>query len=142
VILIASSVAVAARAGDSPVGLWKTIDDDTGNERSLVRIVETDGGLQGKVERILTREPEDDPEDRCTACSGERRNQPVIGMTILWGMKREEGGRWAGGEILDPESGSIYDCSIEVVEEGRTLRVRGFLLFSLFGRSQLWHRVE
>ena len=86
----------------TPVGLWKTIDDNTGKERSYVRIVEVAGELQGKVEKLFPF-PGDDPENLCEKCKGERKNQPVVGMTILWGLAQDEGRVWKGGQILDPD---------------------------------------
>lgn len=90
----------------SPVGLWKTIDDNTGKPRGLVRIMEVNGEYQGKVEKIFPK-PGEDPEPKCEKCEGARRDQPVIGMTILWGLKKQ-GDEYQGGTILDPENGKVY----------------------------------
>ncbi len=131
---------LAASQSSTPVGLWKTIDDVTGNERSYVRIVEVGDELQGKVEKLFPF-PGDDPENLCEKCKGERKNQPVVGMTILWGLK-DEGGVWKGGEILDPDNGKTYRCKMSVSENGRELDVRGYIGISLIGRTQTWLRVE
>ena len=121
----------------SPVGLWKTIDDDTKQPKSLVRIVEQDGALLGRVEKILT----DKPDARCDRCTDERKDQPVQGMTILTGMK-PEGGLWDGGSILDPNNGKVYRSRMKLLEGGRKLEVRGYIGAPLFGRSQTWLREE
>ncbi len=131
-------LAVAQSA--SPVGVWKTIDDVTGKERSIVRIVETNGELTGTVEKIFER-PGDDPDHLCDKCKGELKDKPVIGMTILWGL-RERGGVWKGGKILDPDNGKTYGCKMEVAENGKELNVRGFIGISLLGRTQTWYRLE
>jgi uncharacterized protein (DUF2147 family) len=132
------SAAVAAEL--SPVGLWKTIDDNTGKPRGLVRIMEVNGEYQGKVEKIFIEAGEDrDP--RCEKCDGARRNQPVIGMTILWGLKKQ-GDEYEGGAILDPESGKVYRASMKLEGDGGKLGVRGFIGFSLLGRTQTWVRDE
>lgn len=131
---------VSEAIADSPVGVWRTIDDKTETERSIVRIVEVDGELQGTVEQIFTR-PDEDPEHLCDECKGERKDQPIIGMTILWGLKQDNG-VWSGGQILDPKNGKIYRCKMTLADDGQTLDVRGYIGISLIGRTQTWHRVE
>jgi len=129
----------AAWAGTtSPVGGWRTIDDNTGKERSIVRINEVNGELQGMVEKIFDR-PGDDPRHLCKDCKGERKDKPVVGMTILWGLKKD-GDEWSDGEILDPDNGRVYRCKMTLSEDGTRLNVRGFIGISLIGRTQTWHR--
>jgi uncharacterized protein (DUF2147 family) len=123
-----------ALAIESPVGLWRTYDDKDGQASSVVRIEEKNGQLEGKVVRILPR-PGHPVDAVCDQCDGARKNQPVMGMIILWGMKRD-GDSYSGGEILDPEDGHIYRCKMK--RKGDQLDVRGYLGFSLFGRSQTW----
>lgn len=124
----------------TPAGLWRTIDDVTGKERSIVRIVEVNGEFQGTVEKIFER-PGDDPKHLCDKCKGERKDKPVIGMTILWGLKADDD-VWKGGKILDPDNGKIYSCKMELGENGKELNVRGFIGISLIGRTQTWYRAE
>jgi uncharacterized protein (DUF2147 family) len=141
VFLLLSAVAGFASADvNSPTGLWKTIDDKTGKERSLVRITETNGVFEGRVEKIYDQ-PGDDPQHLCKECEGERKDKPIIGMTILWGLKKD-GEQYAGGEILDPKNGSIYRAKMKLLDGGKKLEVRGFIGVSLFGRSQTWLREE
>lgn len=135
-----ASLPVAADPA-SPVGLWRTIDDKLGKERSLVRIVESDGTYRGQVEKLFNRQPDDDPDGICRKCEGERKNQPIVGMTILWGLK-PEGGQYSGGEILDPKNGKVYRAQMKLIEGGKKLEVRGYIGVSLFGRSQTWIREE
>jgi len=125
----------------TPVGLWRTIDDKTKLPRSLVRIVEVGGVLEGKIEQLLNRQPDDDPDNLCRACKGERKDRPVLGMKILWGLTRD-GDLWQDGEILDPKNGKIYSCRIRVSADGTKLEVRGFIGLSVIGRSQTWIREE
>lgn len=131
---------IACAADFSPIGLWKTIDDQTGKPRGLVRITETNGEYQGRVEKSFPK-PGEDPNPKCEKCEGARRDQPVIGMTILWGLKKQ-GDEYQGGEILDPENGKVYRAKMKLVDGGSKLDVRGFIGFSLFGRSQIWLREE
>jgi uncharacterized protein (DUF2147 family) len=133
--------AVAAMvSAATPVGVWRTIDDKTGKERSIVRISEVNGELQGVVEKLFDL-PGDDPKHLCDKCKGERKDQPIQGMTILWGLK-QNGDEWSGGEILDPKNGKIYRCKMKPSEDGKQLNVRGFIGVSLLGRSQTWHREQ
>ena len=137
--LFATSAALAH--ADSPAGLWRTIDDKTGKERSFIRVTESNGVFDGKVEKLLNRQPDDDPDGLCRKCEGERKDQPIVGMTILWGLKKD-GDQFAGGEILDPKNGKIYRAKMKLVDGGRKLEVRGFIGVSLLGRSQTWLREQ
>ncbi len=126
-------------ANDSPVGLWKTIDDKTSKPRSLVRIVEENGEYKGIVEKGLRED--DNPERLCEKCDVPRKNQKIQGMTFMWGLKKD-GNEFKGGEILDPENGKIYRCKMKLVDGGRKLDVRGFIGIALIGRTQTWWREE
>jgi uncharacterized protein (DUF2147 family) len=138
ILILAGSPAYSAEP--SPAGLWQTIDDQSGKPRGLVRIVENNGEYQGKVEKIFPK-PGEDPNPKCEKCDGARHNQPVIGMTILWGL-RKQGDEYQGGQILAPKNGKIYRSRIKLQDGGTKLDVRGFIGFSLFGRSQTWIRQE
>ena len=137
VLMLLASAVVAADLG-SPVGRWRTIDDETNAERSVVEIVDAGGELQGRVLQIFPQ-PGDNPDQRCVACEGERKNQPIVGMTFLWGLKRD-GGEWSGGAILDPKNGKIYNAKISLADGGQKLRVRGYIGMPLLGRTQVWLR--
>jgi uncharacterized protein (DUF2147 family) len=126
--------------GVSPVGKWKTIDDSTGEARSIINIWEKDGEIFGSIESLF-RKPHENPNPLCTKCEGKLRNKPVIGLTILKNLKQDEN-EWNGGTVLDPENGNTYKCKIEVVENGTRLKVRGFIGVSVLGRTQHWHRAE
>jgi uncharacterized protein (DUF2147 family) len=141
--LIAAALALAgplALAQANPAGLWKTIDDDTKAEKSLVRITEAGGVFTGKVEKILT----DKADAKCTECTDERKGQPVQGMTILRDIKQDASDKtlWVGGDILDPNNGKIYKVRIKPVDGGKKLEVRGYVGAPLLGRTQTWIRVE
>jgi uncharacterized protein (DUF2147 family) len=125
----------------TPAGLWRTIDDKTGQERSLIRIEEVNGAFQGRIEKLLNRQPDDDPDGLCRKCEGERKDKPVVGMTILWGL-RKDGDQYGGGEILDPKNGKVYRAKMMLRDGGRKLEVRGFIGVSLLGRSQTWVREQ
>ena len=139
--LIAAALHTGAWAQTSPVGLWKTIDDETKQEKSLVRISESGGVLVGKVEKILTPGRQD---ATCVPCSDDRKDQPVQGMTILRGVKQNasDKGLWDGGEILDPNNGKTYRVRMTPVDGGKALEVKGYIGVPLLGRTQTWTRVE
>jgi uncharacterized protein (DUF2147 family) len=137
-VIVASASVYAAET--SPAGLWKTIDDRSGQAKGLIRIREIAGKFEGKIDKIFPKTG-DDPAPRCEKCEGSLHNQPVLGLTFLWGFTKQ-GDEYQGGEILDPESGKVYQAKMKLVDGGKKLEVRGFIGFSLFGRSQTWLREE
>ncbi len=122
----------------TPAGLWTTFSDSTGKPEALVRIEERDGEFVGTVVKVLSTTA---PNPVCDLCEGELRNRPVVGMTILRGL-RSLGGEYGGGTILDPDEGRTYRCSARLLDGGRTLEVRGYVGISLFGRTQTWARAD
>ncbi len=131
--------ALTAQAGTTtPVGTWRVIGDKSGEAEALVRITEHDGTYEGRIVEVLPR-PDVDPEARCEQCPGARKNQPLRGLAILTGLTRR-GEAYGGGEILDPDSGEIYRCELDVSEDNRQLHVRGYIGIPLFGRTQTWLR--
>jgi len=129
-----------AFAQATPVGLWKTIDDDGKTAKSLVRISEQGGALVGSIDKLL--DPKDPGDARCDKCTDDRKNQPVVGLQIIRGVKAEPDGVWGSGEILDPNNGKTYRTRLKPLDGGKKLEVRGYIGAPLFGRSQTWVRVE
>ncbi|EKF55733.1 hypothetical protein I215_05847 [Galbibacter marinus] len=128
---------IGAVQGQTVTGLWKTIDDDTGVEKSIVEIYQQDGKIYGKVKEILNKDRADVV---CDRCDGDKRNQPVQGMVIIEGMEKD-GNQYSGGTILDPEKGKQYKCKLWVDEDNpNILNVRGYIAFLY--RTQYWKRVE
>ena len=118
------------------LGQWKTIDDDTGQAKSVVEIYQRGDKVYGKIIELY-RQPEDNPAPICSVCKGDKKDQPIKGMTIIENMTLEEE-TWQGGTILDPKSGKLYKG--EIWPEGGQLRVRGYI--GLFFRTQTWEPVE
>ncbi len=141
VVALLLGIAGAAQAQNpmSPIGHWRTIDDDTGKQKSIVLIWEKNGTLYGNVE-VVFPDPGKTPDPICDKCEGYLKNKPVKGMMIMWGLTRDDE-EWSGGRILDPENGKTYKCYIEVVDGGKRLKVRGYIGLSLIGRTQYWERV-
>jgi|TARA_R110000868_G_scaffold72169_7_gene210662 uncharacterized protein (DUF2147 family) len=118
-------------------GKWKTIDDQTGEAKSIIEIYEQGGKIYGKVIEILN------PARRkglCQNCAGEDRNKPILGLVVLKGLSKD-GDEYDGGKILDPQTGKVYKCLI-ALEEKDKLKVRGYIGFSLIGRTQYWTRIR
>jgi uncharacterized protein (DUF2147 family) len=139
-ILICILFPAIAFAQNTPVGKWRTIDDKTGKVKSIVEIYETQNGtLAGKVLQVLNSDK--GPHPLCDACKGENHNKPVEGLVITWGL-RKDGGTWDGGKILDPHNGKVYSAKMTPTDGGKKLEVRGYMGFSLPGRSQTWLREE
>lgn len=121
----------------SPVGLWRSVDDKTGEAKAEIRIQEAGGALSGRIEKSLKK----DAKPTCTECTDDRKGQPIAGLEILRGGKQAEGKEvWDGGKILDPENGKEYRASLTPIEGGKRLEVRGFL--GPFWRTQTWVRVQ
>ena len=130
-----------AQTATTPVGVWKTIDDETKQERSTVRISEVGGVLTGKIEKITDPTKQN---AKCDECADERKGQPIVGLTILRNVKKNgnDAELWDGGDILDPGNGKVYRVRLRPVDGGRKLEVRGFVGMPMLGRTQTWIRVE
>lgn len=134
----AYGTAAAAAAAPTPAGLWKTVDDHTHKPRGIVRIYENNGVFYGKIETSF------DPEERagrCEKCRDDRKDAPIVGLVILRGITKH-GSEYEGGEILDPDTGSIYRCRFTLSREGDKLFIRGYIGVSLLGRTQTWFRTD
>jgi hypothetical protein len=133
-------LASASWAQDPALGQWHTIDDETGEVKSLVTLsVADDGFMIGVITKVLAA---DRGTGLCEKCEDEMKDQPIEGMKFIWGFKKVAEGEWEDGNLLDPESGSIYSGNITISEDSSKLDVRGYVGFSLFGRSQTWNKVE
>jgi uncharacterized protein (DUF2147 family) len=136
---IAALISQNSYAEDSPVGIWTTIDDATHQARAAIQIVEKDHTLSGTL--IDLRNPAD-RDKICTKCEGDQKDRPLLGIKILSGLRKTGENEWSDGTILDPANGKIYDAKIKVSDGGNEMTVRGFLGFSLIGRTQTWIRKQ
>lgn len=139
-IIALAGLPMLASAEENPVGLWKSIDDKSGKPKALIRITENGGELQGKIEKLFL-EADADKNPKCDKCEGSNKDQPIIGMTILFGLKKD-GDEYTGGKILDPGNGKLYSSKLSVIENNKKLSVRGYIGTPLFGRSQTWLREQ
>jgi uncharacterized protein (DUF2147 family) len=138
---LAPALACAQETQPTPAGLWKTIDDDGKTEKSLVRIADDYGVFSGKVEKIFDPAKAD---ATCAKCEDERKDKPIVGMTILGEVRQDarERGLFDGGWILDPANGKSYRVRLRPVDGGRKLEVRGYVGMPMLGRTQTWIRAE
>ena len=129
-----------AQAQMTPVGSWHTIDDKTGEIKSLVVITESNGVLSGHVDKLLRKDA--DQKAVCDKCTDDRKDKPVLGLEIIRAAKKAEGKDvWEGGNIVDPDNGTVYKLKLTPIDGGKKLEVRGFIGFALLGRTQTWVRV-
>ena len=130
-------VASAAFAQATPVGVWRNIDDKTGEVKAEIRVSESAGGLNARIEKRLGKDSK--PDAVCTECADDRKGQPLDGLEIVRGVRKVEGKDvWEGGKILDPESGKVYTLRLTPIEGGARLEVRGSI--GPFWRTQTWLR--
>jgi len=136
--LLISALALPVLAQMTPVGVWRTVDDKTGEVSSEVRISDNAGVLSGRIEKLLRKDVKQD--DVCDKCTDERKNKPVLGLEIIRGGKKADGkDLWEGGKILDPDNGKDYTLRLTPIDGGKQLQVRGYIAF--FYRTQIWTRV-
>jgi len=142
-ILGLNAAAWAATAGSEPtaVGLWEQVDEKSGQPESWFNITEKDGVYTGTIVKMFQKPGDPAPESwRCSKCEGAEKDQPVLGMTLIKGMKRK-GLKYEDGTIMDPRDGSVYRALMELSPDNKHLEVRGYLGVALFGRSQTWNRL-
>ena len=138
IAIAALSLAIAAPAWAqaSPTGRWKTIDDETGQAKSIVEISRASNGtFSGRIVELLDPSR---PNPTCDKCKDDRKDKPITGMEIIRGMKAD-GASWSGGTILKPDEGKVYKSKMELVENGAKLKVSGCVAFIC--KSQLWERI-
>ncbi len=121
-------------SAQSILGKWKTVDDQTGKEKSIVEIYEVNGRLYGKIIKLINPKRKN---PLCNKCKGDNKGKPILGMLIIDGLTKSDEG-YEGGTILNPTSGKVYKCRLKL-ESKNKLRVRGYL--SLFYKTQYWIRV-
>lgn len=121
----------------SVIGKWKTIDDETGDAKSIVEVYSKSGKIYAKVIEILDLEHKNSV---CIKCSGEDKNKSILGLIVIKGLTKD-GSEYNSGEILDPKNGKLYKCALSLESKDK-LKIRGYIGFSLLGRTQYWYRVH
>lgn len=137
ITLLICVLATSSMYSQSVIGKWKTIDDETGDAKSIVEVYSNSGKIYAKVVEILDLEHKNSV---CKKCSGEDKNKSILGLTIIKGLSKD-GSEYNSGEILDPKNGKLYKCALSLESKDK-LKIRGYIGFSLLGRTQYWHRVN
>ena len=144
IAIIFALLAVPTWAQMTPEGLWRNVDDKTGEAKAEIRIKDNGAGaLNGVLEKRLAKDAK--PDDLCKECSDDRKDKPLVGLEIIRNAKKADGKDaaqpvWEGGKILDPENGRNYTLRMTPIEGGKKLEVRGSI--GPFGRTQTWVRVQ
>lgn len=134
---LAFCLASGITRGQDVFGKWYSIDPDTGKNESIIRVFEKDQKVYAQIETILK---EEDKDKTCIECTGKDKDKPIEGLVIMKGLMKD-GDEYNGGKILDPKNGKYYKCYITLEEENK-LKLRGYIGFSLMGRTEYWYRVE
>jgi uncharacterized protein (DUF2147 family) len=137
ITLLICVLATSSMYSQSVIGKWKTIDDETGEAKSIVEVFSKSGKIYAKVVEILDHSNKNSV---CKKCSGEDKNKSILGLTIIKGLSKD-GSEYNSGEILDPKNGKLYKCALSLESKDK-LKIRGYIGFSLLGRTQYWHRVN
>jgi hypothetical protein len=124
-------------------GLWEEFDDDTGKITALIRIEQQpDNTYEGKIEKLFIDNQKTTRMLLCEKCTGKLHNQPVLGLAILVGMKRQGDRSFAGGKVIDPDDGKVYSCEIQLAEDGNSLQISGYIGLNWIGQSEIWRRLK
>jgi len=137
IVLLAFCFSNSLIFGQSVFGKWYSIDPDTGENESIIRVYQKGEEVFARIETILR---EEDKDKTCIECSGEDKDKPIEGLVIMKGLKKD-GEEYNGGKILDPKNGKYYKCYITLEEENK-LKLRGYIGFSVIGRTEYWYRAE
>ena len=139
VVAVLGLSALSAMAQMTPVGVWRTIDDKDGSAKSEIRIVENNGVISGTIDKVL--DPKAKPDEKCVECKDDRKDQPMLGLELIRGLKKAEGkDLWEGGTIVEPATGKVYKMTMTPIEGGKKIEMRGYIGF--FYRTQIWIRVQ
>lgn len=124
-------------------GIWQQIDDKSGAAKAIIVIFKEDNNTySGKIVKITPR-PGYTPREKCNNCPAPYTNQPILGMTIIRGLKHVEGtNNYEKGKVIDPLAGKIYDAKVRLAANGKRLTLRGYIGVSALGRSQTWIRQD
>ena len=133
IALAVAAFAVSGVALADPTGVWRTIDDKTGQAKSLVKITNEGGKYVGRIQQVLSG-------NVCDACEGNYKGKNLAGVTVLWGVSSEGGNKYGGCTIMDPKNDKRY--SVSLTDNGSTMTVRGYVGISALGRNQTWQRVQ
>ena len=123
--------------GDAIIGVW-----ETGTGKARVNITKSGNYFYGRI--VWLKEPKNEegkPKVDKNNPDETKRTTPLLGMKILSGFEFKGDNLWDDGTIYDAESGSTYNCKINL-EDANTMNIRGFIGISAFGRTDIWKRLQ
>jgi uncharacterized protein (DUF2147 family) len=126
-------------APQTVAGFWEQVGDD-GRVGGWFLFTEKNSLYEGRLVKMFKQPGEEHLIDTCENCPGDQKNAPMLGLTIVKGMRRN-GNRYEDGTIMDPRDGSIYHAQMELSPDGKSLAVRGYIGIPLLGQTQVWRRL-
>lgn len=138
-IIIHSCFIQTTFANANIVGKWKQFDEETGKLRTIIEIKKENDKYVGQITKIFFR-PGEFTEPVCATCENEHKGEKIVGMKFMWGFSQDGSNKYSDGKIMNPTNGDLYRGKITMSDDEKSLLVRGFIGFSLFGRTQKWER--
>lgn len=117
---------------------WQTIDDETGKPKAIVKMTEKNGKLMGQIQSLYQYKKG----HKCQSCKGKYAQKPLDGAVIVWNLQAKGNNSYANGRIFDPRKGKSYKLKAELANDGKTLKMRGYIGSPMLGRTQTWKRLK
>lgn len=126
----------------SPVGNWVILDPDTKEPMAVVQVKEqiVEGEPSVLSGHVITIYDKTKTRTTCEDCPEGFKNQPIIGMQVLWGLKQASEYTWIDGHLLSPKRGRVFSCNVTMTQDGQMLLLRAYTAGGVLGKTQTWYR--